>query len=97
MKDIKKLGELVDKTVKIVSLKMKASKGLSEKWTAIADKDILDHTRVKGMQRDILHVKVDSAVWLHYIVAFKKEELLRSVQKEYKKRHISDIRFYIGQ
>jgi predicted nucleic acid-binding Zn ribbon protein len=96
MRDIKKLGELVGKTVEMVKSRRKTNRSLSEKWAAIADLDILEHTNVKGIQKGILYVMVDSATWLHYIAAFKKEELLQSVQKEYRKGYISDIRFYIG-
>ncbi len=94
--NVKKLGDLVRKTAEIVKARSKANRGLSEKWATIAGQDILEHTDVKGINKGVLYVKVDSATWLHYITAFKKEELLKSVQNEYKQRFISDIRFYIG-
>ncbi len=94
--NVKKLGELVCKTAEIVKARSKANRGLSAKWETIADQDILVHTDVKGIKKGILYVKVDSAAWLHYITAFKKEGLLKSVQSEYRQRYISDIRFYIG-
>ncbi len=94
--NVKKLGDLVRKTAEIVKARSKANRGLSEKWATIADQDILEHTDVKGIKKDVLYVKVDSAAWLHYITAFKKEGLLKSVQSEYRQRYISDIRFYIG-
>jgi predicted nucleic acid-binding Zn ribbon protein len=94
--DVKKLGDLVQKAAKIVKAKSKANKSISVKWTEIAGQDILEHTDVKGLKKGVLYVRVDSATWLHYITAFKKEELLRSIQNEYKQKFISDIRFYIG-
>jgi predicted nucleic acid-binding Zn ribbon protein len=94
--DVKKLGDLVQKAARIVKAKSKTNRSLSIKWAEIADQDILEHTDVKGLKRGVLYVKVDSATWLHYITAFKKEELLRYIQNEYKQRFISDIRFYIG-
>ncbi len=94
--NVKKLGDLVRKTAEVVKARSKANRGLSKKWATIADRDILEHTDVKGINKGVLYVKVDSATWLHYITAFKKEELLKSVQNEYKQRFISDIRFYIG-
>ncbi len=96
MSDVKKLGDLVQKVARIVKAKNKTNKSLSVKWAEIADQDILEHTDAKGLKKGILYIKVDSATWLHYITAFKKEELLRSIQNEYKQRFISDIRFYIG-
>jgi predicted nucleic acid-binding Zn ribbon protein len=94
--NIRKLGDLVQKAARIVKAKSKANRTLSVKWAEIADQDILEHTDVKGLKKGVLYVKVDSATWLHYITAFKKEELLRSIQNEYKQRFVSDIRFYIG-
>ncbi len=94
--NVKKLGELVRTTAEVVKARSKANRGLSEKWATIADRDILEHTDVKGIKKGILYVRVDSATWLHYITAFKKEELLKSVQNEYKQKFISDIRFYVG-
>ena len=96
MSDIKKLGDLVQKAARIVKAKSKTNRSLSVKWAEIANQDILEHTDVKGLKMGVLYVRVDSATWLHYITAFKKEELLRSIQNEYKQKFISDIRFYIG-
>ncbi len=96
MSDVKKLGDLVQKAARVVKAKSKVNRGLSVKWAEIAGPDILEHTDVKGLKKGVLYVRVDSATWLHYITAFKKEELLRSIQNEYKQRFISDIRFYIG-
>lgn len=94
--NVKKLGDLVRKTAEVVKARSKANRRLSEKWATIADQDILEHTDVKGINKGVLYVKVDSATWLHYITAFKKEGLLKSVQSEYRQRYISDIRFYVG-
>ena len=94
--NVKKLGDLVRKTAEVLKARSKANRGLSEKWAIIADQDILEHTDVKGINKGVLYVKVDSATWLHYITAFKKEGLLKSVQSEYRQRYISDIRFYVG-
>ncbi len=96
MSEVKKLGDLVQKAARIVKAKSNTNRNLSVKWAEIADQDVLEHTDVKGLKKGVLYVRVDSATWLHYITAFKKEELLRSIQNEYKQRFISDIRFYIG-
>lgn len=96
MSNIEKLGDLVRKTAGMVSARSRTNRILSMKWAEIADRNISEHTDVKGIKKDVLYVRVDSATWLHYIVAFKKKELLRSLQNEYRQRFISDIRFYIG-
>ncbi len=96
MSEVKKLGDLVQKAARIVKAKSKTNRSLSVKWAEIADKNVLVHTDVKGLKKGVLYVRVDSATWLHYITAFKKEELLRSIQTEYKQKFVSDIQFYIG-
>lgn len=96
MNNIKKLSELVHKTAEIIKIRSKMNRNVSAKWAATVDKDILEHTYIKGLDKGILYVRVDSATWLHYIVAFKKEELLLSIQNAYRQVFISDIRFYIG-
>ncbi len=94
--NVNKLSDLVRKTAGIVEARSKINRGLSAKWTTIADQDILKHTDITGVNKGVLYVRVDSATWLHYITAFKREELLKSIQNEYKQGFISDIRFYIG-
>lgn len=95
-KDIKKLGELLSNTIKLVKIKVNENRGLRQRWKDVVSKDIAEHTRIGRVKGSILYVKVDSATWLHYISAFKKKEMLESIQKEYKRKFISDIRFYVG-
>ena len=96
MSEVKKLGDLVQKVARIVKTKSKTNRSLSVKWAEIADQDVLEHTDVKGLKTGVLYVRVASAPWLPSIQAFQKEELLMSIQIEYKQQFISDIRFYIG-
>jgi hypothetical protein len=52
--------------------------------------------RSKMVKSGVLYVEVDSATWLHHVSTFKKEELLASMQNEFKRGHISEIKFRIG-
>ncbi|MFQ5963064.1 MAG: DUF721 domain-containing protein [Candidatus Scalinduaceae bacterium] len=94
-RDVKKLGEILSKTVKTVKKKARESNGIRKFWTVMVSQDISEHTEVGRIKGDILYVKVDSATWLHYIAAFKKKELLKSIQDGYKRKFISDIRFFV--
>ena len=94
MSDVKKLGDLVQKAVRIVKAKSKTNRSLSVKWAELVDQDILKHTDVKGLKRGVLYVRVDSATWLHYVTAFKKEVLLRYLQNEYKQKFIYKVLYW---
>ncbi len=95
-KEIKKLGGIINSTVKTLKAKKRENSSLREIWEKVTSSDILVHTEVEGIKGCVLYVEVDSATWLHNIVAFRKSELLKLMQDNYKRKFISDIRFRIG-
>ena len=95
-KDFKSIGEVLKKTVRKVKARRKENSSLRDRWAMVAGKEISEHTDVAGIRESMLHVRVDSAMWLHYVRTFKKEELLKSMQNIYKQKYIADIKFYIS-
>lgn len=95
-KEIKKLGDMLQNTMISVKRARNQNKSLREKWKKAAGEDISNHTEVRMVKRGILFIEVDSATWLHQIATFEKEELLASMQKEFKRGYISEIRFKAG-
>lgn len=95
-KEVKKLGDMLQNTMISVKRARNQNKSLREKWEKAAGEDISNHTEVRMVKRGILFIEVDSATWLHQIAAFEKEELLASMQKEFKRGYISEIRFKAG-
>ncbi len=93
--EVKKLGDMLSNTVVSVKRAGKRNKNLREKWKNVAGEVISDHTEVGMVKSGVLYIEVDSAMWLHHISSFKKEELLASIQKEFKLGYISDIRFRV--
>jgi|TARA_B100002003_G_C13624621_1_gene320128 predicted nucleic acid-binding Zn ribbon protein len=93
---VKKLGDMLQDTVATVKRARSRNKSLREKWKKAAGEDISNHTEVRMVKSGVLYVEVDSATWLHHVSTFKKEELLASVQSEFKRGHISEIRFRVG-
>jgi predicted nucleic acid-binding Zn ribbon protein len=93
--EVKKLGDMLSNIVIPVKKAGKRNKNLMEKWENIAGEVISEHTEVGMVKGGVLHINVDSATWLHHIFSFKKEELLASIQKEFKLGYISDIRFRV--
>jgi len=92
----KKLGDMLQDTVTSVKRARSRNKSLREKWRKAVGEDISSHTEVKMVKSGVLYVEVDSATWLHHVSTFKKEELLASMQNEFKRGHISEIKFRIG-
>ncbi len=92
---VKKLGDVLSDTVMSVKRAGKRNKNLGEKWKKVAGEVISDHTEVGMVKSGVLYIEVDSATWLHHISSFKKDELLASMQKEFKRGYISDIKFRV--
>ena len=93
--DVKKLGDMLSNIVMPVKKAGKLNKNLREKWKKVAGKVVSEHTEVAMVKSGMLYIDVDSATWLHHISSFKKEELLASIQNEFKRGYISDIRFRV--
>ena len=93
---VKKLGDMLSNTVLSVKRAGKRNKNLREKWKMVAGEIISGHTEVGMVKSGVLYIEVDSATWLHHISSFKKEELLASIQNEFKRGYISDIKFRVG-
>ena len=94
--EVKKLGDLLGDTVTSVKKAGKRNKNLREKWKKAAGEAISDHTEVSMVKGGVLYIEVDSATWLHHISSFKKDELLASIQEEFTRGYISNIKFRVG-
>ncbi len=94
--EVRKLGDMLSDTVMSVKRAGKRNKNLREKWKKAAGDVISEHTNVTMVKSGVLYIEVDSATWLHHISSFKKEELLASMQREFKRGHISEIKFRVG-
>lgn len=95
-KKIKMIGELLPGIVKTAKTRSKSNEGLKKKWSEIVEEEIQSHTEAMYVKGNTLFVKVDSAVWLHYVSAFKIEEILKGLQAGYSKKFILEIKFYVG-
>lgn len=94
--EVKKLSDMLSNTLMSVKRAGKRNENLREKWKNVAGEIISEHTEVRVVRNGVLYIEVDSATWLHHISSFKKEELLASIQNEFKKGYISEIKFRVG-
>ena len=92
----KKLGDMLQDTVTTVKRARSRNKSLREKWKKVVGEEISNHTEAKMIKSGVLYVAVDSATWLHHVSTFKKEELLTSMQNEFKRGYISEIKFRVS-
>jgi predicted nucleic acid-binding Zn ribbon protein len=93
---VRKLGDMLQDTVATVKRARSRNKSLREKWKKVVGEEISNHTEAKMIKSGVLYVGVDSAMWLHHVSTFKKEELLASMQNEFKRGHISEIKFRVS-
>jgi len=93
---VKKLGDMLQEAAASVKRARSRNKSLREKWKKAVGETISSHTEVKMVKSGVLYVEVDSATWLHHVSTFKKEELLASMQNEFKRGYISEIKFRVG-
>lgn len=93
--EVKKLGDMLQDTVLAVKRARSKNKSLREKWKTAAGEEISSHTEARMVKGGVLYVEVDSATWLHHVATFKKEELLASMQNEFKRGYISEIKFQV--
>ncbi len=93
--EVKKLGDMLKDTVIAVKRVRSRNKSLREKWKKAAGEAISSHTEARMVKGGVLYVEVDSATWLHHVATFKKEELLASMQNEFKRGYIAEIKFQV--
>ena len=94
--DASHVGDFLSK-----SLKKMASRAdlelleLWECWTEAVGKEVAEHTRPKAFRGTLLHVTVDSSVWMHHLTLMKGE-ILRGINEKLGEEVLSDLRFSIG-
>ena len=93
--EAKKLSDMLRDTVISVKRARSKYKSLREKWKTAEGEAISSHTEARMVKGGVLYVEVDSATWLHHVATFKKEELLVSMQNEFKRGYISEIKFQV--
>lgn len=65
-------------------------------WKDIIGEENCKHTRLTGLKRGSLSIEVDSAVLLHHLTNFCKEDILRELQIRCKSAFVTNILFKVG-
>lgn len=62
-------------------------------WERVVRDEVRCHARIADVRKGIVHVEVDSHVWLHHITSFCKKDILDAFQREVCSVFISDVKF----
>lgn len=65
-------------------------------WNHLLDPTLVAHAQPKGLHKGTLFVKVDSSVWLHEIVRYRRQEILQRLQHCFGGEFIQRISFRVG-
>lgn len=65
-------------------------------WEQAVGEQILPHTRLMGIQKQVLRVEVDSSPRLHELQCFLKAQIVEHFQRSYSRVFIKDISFTLG-
>jgi len=65
-------------------------------WNHLLDPNIAAHAQPAGLHKGTLFVTVDSSVWLHEIVRYRRKEILDRLQHSFGREFIARISFRVG-
>ena len=65
-------------------------------WNHSLDPSLVAHAQPKGIHKGTLFVNVDSNVWLHEIVRYRRKEILERLQHSFGAEFIQRISFRVG-
>jgi hypothetical protein len=65
-------------------------------WNHQMDPNIVAHAQPTGIRNGTLFVTVDSSVWLHEIVRYRRREILERLQNSFGRGLIARISFRVG-
>lgn len=65
-------------------------------WSQILDPTLVAHAQPAGFAKGTLFVNVDSSVWLHEIVRYRRPEILERLQTTLGKNVVQRISFRLG-
>jgi len=65
-------------------------------WAQILDPTLVAHAQPAGFAKGTLFVHVDSSVWLHEIVRYRRSEILERLQTALGKTVVQKISFRLG-
>ena len=65
-------------------------------WNHSLDPSLVAHAQPKGIRKGTLFVNVDSNVWLHEIVRYRRKEILERLQHSFGAEFIQRISFRVG-
>ena len=91
------IGEVIRKIVRRKRFFEKGKYGsLVAAWSELVGEQIANRTRIRSFKGGQLVIEVDSAVLLHELSSFMKEQLLAGLQTTEAGRDVANLRFCLG-
>lgn len=90
----KAIGDIVERVLQgaAFSLRMVDRETVAA-WENVVGPEVSRHAHVVAFRGGTLHVEVDSAVWLHELGGFHKENILDDLRQQLRGRFIEDLAF----
>ncbi len=76
--------------------RVQGDQALREEWAEIAGPKIASQTRIRRLNRAVLHVEVANAPLMGELASFHKNALLKALQERYGKRKIRDLKLTLN-
>ena len=64
-------------------------------WKEAVGEEVAEHTEPKAFRGSLLHVTVDSSVWVHHL-SLMKGDILKKINEKLGEETLHEIRFTIG-
>lgn len=90
-KEPAKLGDILSSLTKTTKLgKQLEQAGIWEHWPELAGPHLAEHGRPARIKDNVLHIEVDSPVWMHKF-AFRKWDIIKRVNLMARRELVSDL------
>ena len=90
-------GEILPALMKELRLDARQAEAeIVKVWNSLIDPVVTAHAQPANLHKGTLFVNVDSSVWLHEIVRYRRREILERLQHSFGSNAVKKISFRIG-
>ena len=90
------LGDVLRDYLRVAGIRKNNPVSLvTEHWRELVGEEVAGHTLIKGYQKGVLGIEVDSAPWLQELASFRKQAILERITEVLPQARVRDLRFTI--
>ncbi|MCK4261854.1 DUF721 domain-containing protein [bacterium] len=95
---MEEIKTVLDKVLRNLDIERKKEEGeIWQNWREWIGEDVGRHTQPQSLNYGKLVVNVDSSVWVEQLTKFRKEEILKELNRRLGKDLIKEIHFRVGE